>query len=76
LAFESWSVHAFPLAHLTGRAAIPAVALFLAGIGAALGASQLRGPPSTRTRLAASFALGVLAAGCFLFATILPILLH
>jgi hypothetical protein len=64
-----------PRAH-DGRAAIPAVALFLAGIGAALGASQLHTPPSTRTRLALSVALGALAAGCFLFATIFPILLH
>ena len=67
---------ASPLAHMTGRAAIPAVAFFVAGIGAALGASQLRSPSSSRTRLAISVALGSLAAGCFLFATILPILLH
>jgi hypothetical protein len=75
MTFESWPA-ASPLAHMTGRAAIPAVALFLAGIAAAFGASQLHTPPSTRRRRAAAVALGGLAAGCFLLATVMPILLH
>jgi hypothetical protein len=71
-----WRLGVAPLAHITGRAAIPAVALFLAGIAAAFGAAQLRGLPSTVSRRAMSVGLGALAAGCFLLATVLPILLH
>jgi hypothetical protein len=43
MAFEPWSAPASSLAHMTGRAAIPAVTLFLAGIAAALGACSTSG---------------------------------
>ena len=76
MASEPWSAPASSLAHVTGRAAIPAVTLFLAGIAAALGAAHLRNPPSTPARRAMSVTLGGLAAGCFPLATILPVLLH
>lgn len=38
--FGWWSAAASPLAHITGRAAIPAVALFLAGVAAGFGAAH------------------------------------
>lgn len=74
--FGWWSATASSLAHITGRAAIPAVALFLTGIAAAFGAAQLRSPPRTVPRDAMSLVLGGLAAGCLLLATVLPVLLH
>jgi hypothetical protein len=76
MTFGWWAVAASPLAHITGRAAIPAVALFLAGVAAAFGAAQPRGSPRTVPRRAMSLGLGVLAAGCLLLATVLPILFH
>lgn len=76
MTFGWWSAAASPLAHITGRAAIPAVALFLAGVAAGFGAAQLHGPPRTAPRRAMSLALGGLATGCLVLATILPILLQ
>jgi len=76
MTFESRLVAGSFVAHMTGRAAIPAVALFLAGLAAAFGAVQLRSPPCTVPRHTMSLALGGLAAGCFVLATVLPILLH
>jgi hypothetical protein len=69
------SAAASPLAHTTERAAIPAVALFLAGIAATFGVFQLRSQSSTMPRRAMSVVLGGLAAGSFILATVLPILL-
>ena len=76
MTFATWSSAAALLAHTTGRAAIPAVTLFLTGIAAALGASRFSRPPHSVPKRALSVALGALAGGCFLLATILPILLH
>jgi hypothetical protein len=52
-----------PVAHITGRAAIPGVALFLAGVAAALGASRFWGPPYTAVRRAMSWALPLAPLG-------------
>jgi hypothetical protein len=73
---EWWSGAGSLVAHITGRAAWPAVTLFLAGTAAAFGASRVWGPPYTAPRRAMSVGLGVVAAACFVVATILPLLLH
>jgi len=76
MSFEGWWELGSPVAHITGRAAIPGVALFLAGVAAALGAARFWGPPYTAVRRAMSVGLAAGAAGLLLLASVLPVLLH
>jgi hypothetical protein len=65
------------LAHIGVRGPAPFVAmgLFTVGIGASFGAYRLFSRQASPVRRAGSIGLGVVAAGCFLIATILPFLL-
>ena len=76
MSYGPWSVAGSTLAHITGRMAWPAVTLFLAGMAASYGASRVWGPPYTAARRVGSVAFVAMAAGCFLLATILPIVFH
>ena len=65
------------LGHIGVRGPAPFVAmgLFTVAIAASYGAYRLFSRPSGPARRAGSIGLGVVAAGCFLIATILPFLL-
>ncbi|MGH2594344.1 MAG: hypothetical protein ACRDH7_00045 [Actinomycetota bacterium] len=72
----------FVVASLLGHVGIPglapfvAILLFMAGAAAAFGVYLMGGDPRTSARRAGRIAVGALAIGCFVTATVMPFIIH